>query len=82
VRRAAIPGLGNLSIFTAVSKVTAAQAGLLGIMGAVFAPTWVFLIQGLVPPDATLMGGSVILLAGVGHFIWTLTRAEAVIGAK
>ena len=71
-------GLGNILIFTAVSKVTAAQAGLLGIMGAVFAPIWVFLALGEVPPTATLIGGAVILTAAVLHFAWSLTRPPAI----
>lgn len=70
-------GLGNILIFTAVSKVTAAQAGLLGIMGAVFAPMWVFFVLGEVPPAATLIGGAVILTAAVLHFAWILTRRTA-----
>lgn len=65
-------GLGNILIFAAVARVTAAQAGLLGIMGAVFAPTWVFAVLGEVPPERTLIGGAVILAAGVGHFLYTL----------
>lgn len=70
-------GLGNVLIFTAVSKVTAAQAGLLGIMGAVFAPIWVFAVLGEVPPARTLLGGAVILSAAAAHFVWTLTRPAA-----
>ena len=74
-------GLGNVLIFTAVSKVTAAQAGLLGIMGAVFAPIWVLLALGEVPPTRTLLGGAVILTAAVLHFAWTLTRPRAELDA-
>ena len=70
-------GLGNVLIFTAVSKITAAQAGLLGIMGAVFAPIWVFAVLGEVPPPRTLLGGAVILTAAALHFAWTLTRPTA-----
>jgi drug/metabolite transporter (DMT)-like permease len=70
-------GLGNILIFTAVSKITAAQAGLLGIMGAVFAPMWVLVALGEVPPTRTLIGGAVILTAAVLHFAWNLTRRTA-----
>lgn len=55
--------------------VTAAEAGLLGILGAVFAPTWVLIGLGEVPPPATLAGGAVILAAALAHFLWTLRRA-------
>ena len=65
-------GLGNILIFLAVSRVTAAEAGLLGIMGAVFAPTWVLAFLGEVPPERTLWGGAVILAAGLGHFLYTM----------
>jgi drug/metabolite transporter (DMT)-like permease len=70
-------GLGNILIFSAVARVTAAQAGLLGIMGAVFAPTWVFAVLGEVPPDRTLIGGAVILTAAGLHFLWSFTRPAA-----
>lgn len=67
-------GLGNILIFSAVTRVSAAQAGLLGIMGAVFAPSWVFLVLREVPPDRTLIGGAVILGAGLLHFFWTMAQ--------
>jgi len=70
-------GLGNILIFAAVARVTAAQAGLLGIMGAVFAPTWVLVFLGEMPPERTLIGGAVILAAGIAHFAWTMTRPLA-----
>ncbi|NBZ87620.1 DMT family transporter [Stagnihabitans tardus] len=67
-------GLGNILIFSAVSRVTAAEAGLLGLMGAVFAPLWVLAGLGELPPTPTLIGGAVILVAGVTHFFATLGR--------
>lgn len=67
-------GLGGVLIYAGAARVSAAQAGLLGIMGAVFAPSWVFLILGEVPPQATLIGGAVILGAGVLHFLWTVAQ--------
>lgn len=63
--------IGNLLIFSAVSRVSAAQAGMLGILGAVFAPSWVFAVLGEVPPLPTLIGGAVILTAAVLHLIHT-----------
>lgn len=69
--------VGNLLIFSAVARVTPAQAGLLGIMGAVFAPLWMLAGRGEIPPPATLAGGAIILVAGLLHFLWTVTRKSA-----
>ncbi len=67
--------LGNMLIFSAVSRVSAARPGMLGILGAVFAPTWVFVVLGEVPPLATLIGGGVILTAAALHLIHTARNA-------
>jgi drug/metabolite transporter (DMT)-like permease len=66
--------IGNLLIFSAASRIPAAQSGLLGILNAGFAPLWVFLFLGEVPPPATLLGGAIILGAAIAHLVWTLTR--------
>lgn len=68
--------IGNLLIFSAVARIPAAQGGLLGILIAGFAPLWVFLVLGEVPPRATLMGGAIILSAAVLHLIWTIRAAR------
>lgn len=68
--------LGNMLIFTAVSRIPAAQGGLLGILIAGFAPLWVLIFLGEVPPVTTLVGGAIILSAAVAHLVWTLTRAS------
>lgn len=70
-------GLGNLLIFSAASRIPAAQSGLLGILNAGFAPLWVFLVLGEVPPAATLAGGAIILGAAVAHLVWALSRPVA-----
>ncbi len=69
--------IGNLLIFSAASRIPAAQSGLLGILNAGFAPLWVFLFLGEVPPVSTLVGGAIILGAAVAHLVWTLTRGTA-----
>ncbi|MFT3987794.1 DMT family transporter [Aestuariivirga sp.] len=66
--------LGNMLIFNAVPRIPAAQSGLLGILNAGFAPLWVFLFLGEVPPTATLIGGAIIIGAALTHLAWTLTR--------
>jgi len=64
--------LGNLLIFSAASRIPAAQSGLLGILNAAFAPLWVFVFLGEVPPTSTLIGGAIILTAAVLHLAWTI----------
>jgi drug/metabolite transporter (DMT)-like permease len=68
--------IGNLLIFSAVARIPAAQGGLLGILIAGFAPLWVFLVLGEIPPPATLYGGAIILGAAVLHLIWTIRAAR------
>lgn len=67
--------IANLLIFTAASRIPAAQSGLLGILNAGFAPLWVFFFLGEVPPPATLAGGAIILSAAVAHLVWTMRQA-------
>jgi drug/metabolite transporter (DMT)-like permease len=69
-------GIGNLLIFSAASRIPAAQSGLLGILNAGFAPLWVFLFLGEVPPPSTLLGGAIILGAAIAHLVYTLTRPK------
>ncbi len=73
--------IANLLIFTAASRIPAAQSGLLGILNAGFAPLWVFFFLGEVPPPATLVGGAIILTAAVGHLVWTVRRAGRAMSA-
>jgi drug/metabolite transporter (DMT)-like permease len=61
---------GNLMIFNAVRRIPAAQSGLLGILNAAFAPIWVLLFLGEVPPFATLVGGAIVLAAAASHLLW------------
>jgi drug/metabolite transporter (DMT)-like permease len=68
--------IGNLLIFTAASRIPAAQSGLLGILNAGFAPLWVFVFLAEVPPPATLAGGAIILTAAVAHLVWTLSASR------
>jgi drug/metabolite transporter (DMT)-like permease len=66
--------MANLLIFSAASRIPAAQSGLLGILNAGFAPLWVFLFLGEVPPPATLAGGAIILSAAVAHLVWAMRQ--------
>jgi len=67
-------GLGTVLIFAAVARIPAAQAGLLGILNAGFAPVWVFLGLGEVPPPASLAGGTIIIAAALAHLAHDLRR--------
>lgn len=68
--------IGNLLIFAAVSRIPAAQSGLLGILNAGFAPVWVFLFLGEVPPMSTLVGGSIVLGSAAAHLAWTVMQSR------
>ncbi len=67
-------GLGNILIFNAARMIPAAQSGLLGVLNSALAPFWVWLALGEMPPFATVVGGSVVMIATVGHLVWQLTR--------
>ena len=68
--------VANLLIFSAASRIPAAQSGLLGILNAGFAPLWVFAFLGEVPPPATLAGGAIILSAAVAHLVWMMRQSR------
>ncbi|HKQ95764.1 MAG TPA: DMT family transporter [Aestuariivirgaceae bacterium] len=67
-------GLGNILIFSAARMIPAAQSGLLGVLNSALAPFWVWLALGEMPPFATVIGGSIVMVATVGHLVWQLTR--------
>jgi drug/metabolite transporter (DMT)-like permease len=67
-------GLGNILIFSAARMIPAAQSGLLGVLNSALAPFWVWLALGEMPPFATVVGGSIVMVATVGHLFWQLTR--------
>ena len=67
-------GLGNILIFNAARMIPAAQSGLLGVLNSALAPFWVWLALGEMPPFATVVGGSVVMVATVSHLVWQLTR--------
>jgi drug/metabolite transporter (DMT)-like permease len=66
--------VGTMLIYAAVARIPAAQAGLLGILNAGFAPVWVFVGLGEVPPPATLAGGAIIIAAALAHLAHELRR--------
>jgi drug/metabolite transporter (DMT)-like permease len=74
-------GVGSLLIFAAVARIPAAQAGLLGILNAGFAPVWVFLAFGEIPPPATIVGGGIIISAALLHLAHDLRMSKRASGA-
>lgn len=68
-------GLGNILIFSAARMIPAAQSGLLGVLNCALAPFWVWLALGDIPPAATIVGGSVVMAAAVGHLAWQIGRS-------
>ena len=66
------------SLFAYAARVVpAAELMLLGLIETVLAPTWVWLAIGEVPSLATVIGGTVILVAVIGHAystIWLPSR--------
>lgn len=69
---------GNICIFAAVARISPAQSGLLGVFNAAFAPVWVLVFLGEVPPTATLIGGAIVLGSAIAHLSYSLARPVAV----
>ncbi len=67
--------IGNFLIFMAMTRIPAAQSGLLGILNAAFAPLWVFFFLGEWPTRAALIGGGIILASAAAHLAWTMWQA-------
>ncbi|MBT4890177.1 MAG: DMT family transporter [Rhodospirillales bacterium] len=73
-------GMG-LVIFTIGSKtVSAAELPLLCLTEVVFGPIWVWMAVGEMPPNDTLIGGGVVLLAVVGNALSGIRRKHPPIG--
>jgi drug/metabolite transporter (DMT)-like permease len=63
-------GLGMVLFATGARLVPAAIAALIGTTEPVLGPLWVWFIHAEVPSRATLVGGSIVVLALVVHLIW------------
>ena len=57
--------------------ITGAECGLCSLMETILGPLWVFLVYGELPPDLTLVGGS-LLVASLAAHEYTSARAAAV----
>jgi drug/metabolite transporter (DMT)-like permease len=67
-------GLGMAFFVTGAPKVPAAMAALIGTAEPVLGPLWVWLVHDEVPGARTLVGGSVVLLALLGHLLWQVRQ--------
>ena len=67
-----ISALCNSIFAYAARAVPAAELTLLTLLDTVLAPTWVWLVIAERPSLTTLIGGTVILTAVMGHALWSL----------
>lgn len=70
-------GFGMALFVTGVRRVPAALAALIGTAEPVLGPVWVWLVHGEVPSARTVLGGSLVIAALLGHIGWQLHRQNA-----
>ncbi len=63
-------GLGLALFVTGARMVPATLAALLAMLETILGPVWVWLAHDEVPSTLTIIGGSIIVLALVGHIVW------------
>lgn len=63
-------GFGMAMFVTGARLIPSALAALISTMEPVLGPVWVWLVHDEVPAPRTLLGGSVVFLALVGHILW------------
>lgn len=63
-------GFGMAMFVTGARLIPSALAALISTMEPVLGPVWVWWIHGEVPAPRTLLGGSVVFLALLGHILW------------
>jgi drug/metabolite transporter (DMT)-like permease len=63
-------GLGMAFFVTGVRLLPAPVSALIGTLEPVLAPIWVWLMHSEVPSERTLIGGAIVVLALVSHFLW------------
>jgi drug/metabolite transporter (DMT)-like permease len=72
-------GAGLALFATGVRLLPSAIAALIGTLEPVLAPIWVWLVHGEVPSRMTLIGGTIVFAALLGHLLveWWRSRARA-----
>src|SRR5262249_16724138 len=68
-------GLGLLLMTWGTRFLPAAEGALIGALDASLAPVWVWLAFREVPPATTLAGGTIVMLAVLGH-LWSDQRSQ------
>lgn len=63
-------GLGLAFFVTGARLIPSAVAALIGTSEPVLGPIWVWLVHGETPSERTVLGGSLIVLALLGHLGW------------
>lgn len=63
-------GFGMAMFVTGARLIPSALAALISTMEPVLGPVWVWWVHGEVPASRTLLGGSLVFLALVGHILW------------
>lgn len=72
-------GLGLALFVTGARLIPAALAALISTVEPVLGPVWVWLIHAEVPTAPTLIGGTVVCLALLGHIGWQLRLRKRVV---
>jgi len=77
-------GLGMALFVTGARMTPATLAALVATLETMLGPIWVWLVHGEIPTLMTLAGGSIILVALIGHIVWQwlAERRPATAGAR
>jgi len=67
-------GFGFILFFIGAKFIPATVSGLIGALDAPLAPFWVWLALGETPRLTTIIGGSMVIAAVVGHILWSSRR--------
>lgn len=67
---------------TGPKYISAPEVAMFFLLETILAPIWVWIIFAETPSRATLVGGSIMIVALVGHSLWQLSRGRRPIRAK
>ncbi len=73
-------GIAAILFATAIKRISAVTANLIGVIEPVFNPVWVFLALGEAPGSKTIVGGLVIMAAVTGASLVNARRADRRVG--
>ena len=69
-------GFQYILVTAGTRSVPVAEVALIGRLTLVLAPLWVWLMVDEVPSDLTLIGGTIVLAAVMGHGLWALAQSR------